>query len=70
LQCIAHDASTQKRALCATWQAAASTSAQHEATLPLLPQGCFPWYTDKQELAAKQVQGKEINGKSNNLNNW
>lgn len=32
-------------------------------------QGCFPWWTGE-EVVAKKAQGKEINGKSNNLNNW
>jgi hypothetical protein len=32
-------------------------------------QGCFPWWAGD-EVVAKKAQGKEINGKSNNLNNW
>jgi hypothetical protein len=33
-------------------------------------QGCFPWWADKDAIESKKAQGKEINGKSNNLNNW
>ena len=32
-------------------------------------QGCFPWWVDREEVVAKKASGKEINGKSNNLNN-
>jgi len=33
-------------------------------------QGCFPWWADKETIVKQKAQGKEINGKSNNLNNW
>jgi hypothetical protein len=36
----------------------------------VVSQGCFPWWAEKEEIVAKKAQGKEINGKSNNLNNW
>lgn len=35
-----------------------------------LRQGCFPWWADKEDIVTKKAAGKEINGKSNNLNNW
>lgn len=40
------------------------------AAVGLCFQGCFPWWADKKEIVTKKAQGKEINGKSNNLNNW
>lgn len=66
-----HEKEAKERAEAAEAAAAAATRANNPGAErdSAADTGCFPWWADKETIVKQKAQGKEINGKSNNLNN-